>query len=35
MAPERKKDIAKLVSKAMVGGALASWLTTTIVGLLI
>ncbi|MDG2266775.1 MAG: nucleoside transporter C-terminal domain-containing protein [Candidatus Marinimicrobia bacterium] len=35
MAPERKKDIAKLVSKAMVGGALASWLTATIVGLLI
>ncbi|HJL63324.1 MAG TPA: nucleoside transporter C-terminal domain-containing protein, partial [Candidatus Marinimicrobia bacterium] len=27
MAPERKKDLAKLVTKAMVGGALASWLT--------
>ncbi len=35
MAPERKKDLAKLVSKAMVGGALASWLTATIAGLLI
>ena len=35
MAPERKKDLAKLVTKAMVGGALASWLTATIAGLLI
>jgi len=35
MAPERKKDLAKLVTKAMVGGALASWITATIAGLLI
>ena len=35
MAPERKKDLAKLVTKAMVGGALASWLTATIAGMLI
>ena len=35
MAPERKKDLAKLVTKAMVGGALASWLTATIAGILI
>ncbi|MDP5957977.1 MAG: nucleoside transporter C-terminal domain-containing protein [Candidatus Marinimicrobia bacterium] len=35
MAPERKKDLAKLVTKAMMGGALASWLTATIAGLLI
>ena len=35
MAPERKKDLAKLVTKAMVGGALASWLTATLAGILI
>lgn len=35
IAPERKKDLAKLVTKAMAGGALASWLTATIAGLLI
>ena len=35
IAPERKKDLAKVVSKAMFGGALASWLTATIAGLLI
>ena len=35
MAPERKKDLAKLVTKAMIGGALASWLSATIAGLLI
>jgi len=35
IAPERKKDLAKLVTKAMVGGALASWITATIAGLLI
>ncbi len=35
MAPERKTDLAKLVTKAMVGGALASWLTATIAGILI
>ena len=35
IAPERKKDLAKLVTKAMIGGALASWLTATIAGILI
>ncbi len=35
MAPDRKGDLAKLVTKAMIGGALASWLTGTIAGLLI
>ncbi len=35
IAPDRKKDLAKLVTKAMLGGALASWLTATIAGILI
>ncbi len=35
IAPERKKDLAKTVTKAMLGGALASWLTATIAGILI
>ncbi len=35
MAPERRKDLAKLAMKAMIGGALASWLTATIAGILI
>ena len=35
MAPERKKDLAKLVTKAMFGGAIASWLTATIDGILL
>ena len=35
MAPERKKDLAKLVTKAMFGGSIASWLTATIAGLLL
>ena len=35
MAPGRKKDLAALVTKAMIGGALASWLTATIAGILI
>jgi len=35
IAPERKNDLAKLVTKAMFGGALASWLTATIAGILI
>ncbi len=35
IAPERKKDLASLVTKAMFGGALASWLTATIAGILI
>lgn len=35
IAPERKKDLAGLVTKAMIGGALASWLTATVAGILI
>ena len=35
IAPNRKKDLASLVTKAMIGGALASWLTATIAGILI
>ncbi len=35
IAPERRKDLSKLGVKAMVGGALASWLTATLAGLLI
>ena len=35
MAPKRKKDLSKLVFKAMIGGAIASWLTASIVGILI
>ena len=35
MAPDRSKDLAKLVTKAMFGGALASWLTATIAGMIL
>ena len=35
MAPDRRKDLSKLGIKAMIGGALASWLTATIAGILI
>ena len=35
IAPERRKDLSKLAFKAMIGGALASWLTATIAGILI
>jgi len=35
IAPERKKDLATMVTKAMFGGALASWLTATIAGILL
>ena len=35
IAPERRKELAKLGLKAMFGGALASWLTATIAGMLI
>jgi len=34
LAPERKGDLARVGLKAMFGGALASWLTATIVGIL-
>ncbi len=35
IAPSRKKEIAKLAFKAMIGGALASWITASIAGVLI
>jgi len=35
IAPNRKKDLAKLGLKAMIGGALASWMTACVAGLLI
>ncbi len=35
LAPERKRDLARLGLKAMFGGALASWLTATVAGILI
>ncbi len=35
IAPSRKSDLATLGLKAMFGGALASWLTATIAGILI
>lgn len=35
MAPERRSDLAKLGLRAMFGGALASWMTASIAGMLI
>jgi concentrative nucleoside transporter, CNT family len=35
LAPERRKDISKIAFKAMIAGALASWLTATIAGILL
>jgi len=35
IAPSRRKDLSKLGIKAMMGGALASWLTATLAGILI
>ncbi len=35
IAPNRKKDISKLALKAMIGGAIASWITASIAGILI
>ncbi len=35
IAPERRADVAKLGLRAMFGGALASWLTATIAGVLV
>jgi CNT family concentrative nucleoside transporter len=35
LAPGRRSDLAKLGLKAMIGGALASWMTATVAGLLI
>jgi CNT family concentrative nucleoside transporter len=35
IAPERRSDLAKLGVRAMFGGALASWTTATIAGMLL
>ena len=35
VAPSRKSDLAKVGFKAMLGGAIASWLTATIAGMLV
>jgi len=35
LAPERRGDLSKLAGKALIGGALASWLTATIAGIMI
>ena len=35
LAPGRRSDLAKIGLKAMIGGALASWLTATIAGILL
>ncbi|MEE2876740.1 MAG: nucleoside transporter C-terminal domain-containing protein [Candidatus Neomarinimicrobiota bacterium] len=35
IAPERRKDLANIAFKAMIAGALASWLTATIAGMII
>ena len=35
IAPERRSDLAKIGLKAMFGGAIASWLTACVAGLLL
>jgi len=35
IAPTRKKDVAKLAIKAMAGGAIASWITACIAGIIL
>ena len=35
MAPKKRKDLSTIAFRAMIGGALASWLTATIAGILI
>lgn len=35
LAPERRSDLSKIALKAMIGGALASWLTASIAGILL
>jgi concentrative nucleoside transporter, CNT family len=35
LAPERRADLSRLGLRAMVGGALASWLTATIAGIML
>ena len=35
IAPQRKKDLAQIGLKAMIGGAIASWITATIAGIIL
>ena len=35
LAPERRGDLSQVAFKAMIGGALASWLTATIAGIML
>ncbi|MCA9002128.1 MAG: NupC/NupG family nucleoside CNT transporter [Planctomycetes bacterium] len=35
LAPERRTEISKLVLRAMIGGAFASWMTATVAGMLV
>lgn len=35
IAPNRRKELAKVAFKAMIGGAIASWMTATIAGILL
>ncbi len=35
IAPSRRSDLARVGLKAMIGGALASWITATLAGMLI
>lgn len=35
LAPERRSDLAKVAFRAMIGGALASWMTATVAGMLL
>jgi CNT family concentrative nucleoside transporter len=35
IAPERRSDLARLGLRAMFGGALASWMTATVAGILL
>ncbi len=35
LAPERRGDLSKVAFKAMIGGALASWLTATVAGIML
>lgn len=35
LAPERRSEISKLVLRAMLGGAFASWMTATVAGMLL
>ena len=34
LAPERRRDLARVVLKAMIGGAFASWMTACVAGIM-